>query len=87
MDDIEPRLIRCFSSVFPGLSSEEIRKANAETVAAWDSLAAVTLVAVLQEEFGVQIDFGDLPNLGSFDAVKSYLENQNAGAPRTSSGT
>jgi acyl carrier protein len=44
-----------------------------ESVPAWDSLAAVTLVAVLQEEFGLQINLIDLPELVSFAGVQNYV--------------
>lgn len=72
--ETEHRLARCFSLVFPNLAADEIRTASIETIEEWDSLASVTLVAVLQEEFGVEIDLGDLPELISFDAVLRYLE-------------
>ena len=73
MDEMEDRLVRCFSSVFPDLTAEQIRAASVETVPVWDSLAAVTLVAVLQEEFGLQINLIDLPELVSFVAVQNYV--------------
>lgn len=73
MPEQEIRLIRCFSSVFPALTPEEIRAASAQSLAAWDSLAAVTLAAVLQQEFSVQIDLLDLPELDSFEAFQTYL--------------
>jgi acyl carrier protein len=73
MDEMEGRLARCFSSVFPELTPEQIRGASIDSVPAWDSLAAVTLVAVLQEEFGLQINLIDLPELVSFAAVQNYV--------------
>ena len=44
--------------------------------AAFLSLAAVTLVAVIQEEFGLQIDLADLPALTSFAAVRNYVRER-----------
>jgi acyl carrier protein len=76
MPEIDDRLTRCFASVFPGLSPEEIRRASVESVPAWDSLAAVTLVAVLEQEFDTQIDLMELPDLTSYEAVRNYLEKQ-----------
>ncbi|MGA3327467.1 MAG: acyl carrier protein [Terriglobia bacterium] len=73
MPEQDDRLVRCFASVFPALTPEEIRAASAESVAAWDSLASVTLVAVIQQEFGVEIDILDLPELTSFEAWRTYL--------------
>jgi len=73
MSEQEDRLVRCFASIFPALTPEEIRTASTKSVAAWDSLAAVTLVAVVQQEFDVEIDLLDLPELSSFEALRSYL--------------
>jgi acyl carrier protein len=73
MSEQENRLIRCFASVFPGLTPEEIRATGAESSGVWDSLSAVTLAAVVQEEFNVEIDPEVLPQLDSFEAFQTYL--------------
>jgi acyl carrier protein len=71
--DSNERVVRCFASVFPNLTPRQILTASIETVAEWDSLATVTIVALLEQEFGVQIDQFDLPELSSFYGVKNYL--------------
>jgi acyl carrier protein len=76
MSGIDDRLTRCFASVFPEVSAEELPNASTETVPAWDSLAAVTLVAVLEEEFHIQIDLLALPELTSYATIRSYVEKQ-----------
>jgi acyl carrier protein len=73
VDEMEDRLLRCYSAVFPGLSAEQIRTSSPEFLSAWDSLTAVTLAAVLEEEFGLQIDLTELPDLVSFEAVKNHI--------------
>jgi acyl carrier protein len=73
MDNLDNRLVRCFSSVFPELNEDQIRNASVDSVSAWHSLASVTLIAVLQEEFGLQVNLADLPNLVSFSAVQNYV--------------
>jgi len=73
VSDNSDRLVRCFASVFPELSESEIRTASTETVAEWDSLAAVTLMAVVEEEFATRISDFDLPELGSYAAFNDYL--------------
>jgi len=78
MSERENRLIRCFSSVFPGLPLEKIQSASIESLDAWDSLASVTLAAVVQQTFGVQIDLLDLPELNSFEAFRAYLDQHDA---------
>lgn len=75
MDNLEHRLVRCFSSVFPDLNEDQIRNASVDSVPAWHSLASVTLISVVQEEFGVQVGLTDLPNLVSFSAVQDYVQH------------
>jgi acyl carrier protein len=73
MDDLRPRLAAAFSAVFPDLAPSEVERASPLTVPEWDSLANVTLVSVVEEEFGIQIPLEELEELGSFELVLSYL--------------
>jgi len=41
-----------------------------------DSLAAVTLVALIDQEFGVDIDLEGLLRLGSFEALQQFLASK-----------
>jgi len=69
----EELLVRCFSSVFPALTTDEIRIASSDVPGVWDSLATVTLIAVVEEEFGIQIDEERMPELHSFAAFLNYI--------------
>jgi acyl carrier protein len=73
MSEQEIRLLQCFASVFPGLSDGEIRETSAQSNGAWDSLSTVTLAAVIQEEFGLDVDEEILPCLDSFKAFRDYV--------------
>lgn len=75
LQDLEHRLMRCFSSVFPDLDEAQIRNASIDSVPEWHSLASVTLISVVQEEFGVQVSLTDLPSLVSFAAVQNYVQH------------
>jgi acyl carrier protein len=77
VSELENRLTRCFSSVFPGLTSEEIRATSAESGGVWDSLSGVTLAAVVEEEFGVEIGPDVLPQLESFEAFRAFFNRLN----------
>jgi acyl carrier protein len=77
MSEQEKRLLRCFASVFPGLSPEEIRTINSKSRGEWDSLSTVTLAAVIQEEFNVEIDPDAVSELNSFGAFQNYLQRLN----------
>lgn len=76
MDSIEGRLVGCFQSVFPTLTAAEIPGASQATVAGWDSVSAIMLVNVVEEEFGIEIDFDALAELDSFDKIHDYLTAQ-----------
>ena len=73
MNEIRERLVRCFSATFPDLSLEQIETATPTTVEAWDSLASLTLVAVLEEEFAIQIEPEDIEHLVSFERALDYV--------------
>lgn len=76
MNNDDDRLMRCFASTFPNATRDEIRTAKFDAILGWDSLRGVTLLAVLYEEFGVQIDLPELLELETFDSVKRYLSQR-----------
>jgi len=71
---LENRLLDAFSAVFPTRSREEILSANRDGWPEWDSLAAITLLTVLQQEFHSGIELADLETLPSFAAVRDYVK-------------
>lgn len=73
MDDTKERLAQCFVLLFPDLNTSEILTANQRDIAEWDSIAAITLVNLIEEEFGLQIDFEALAELTSFNSILDYL--------------
>ncbi len=76
MDEIERRLTTCFAGVFPDVPVAELRRLSQASNASWDSITAITLVAVLEEEFGFELDFEALPELDSFERVLNYVRGQ-----------
>lgn len=80
MTDLRVRLLRCFGLVFPDLSEAEMLHASRASLARWDSLAMITLMAVLEEEFGVAPEPEELADLESFDLILAYLEERHAGS-------
>lgn len=73
MADIQQQLVRCFQTVFPDLTPEQAAAAAQESLAAWDSVATINLMAVIEEEFGVGIDYEQLESLNCFDAVRRHI--------------
>lgn len=72
------RLAYCYASIFPNATPEEIHTATIDRMTGWDSLRGVTFMAILEEEFGVQLDLRDLVTLGTYDALKLYLSRKGA---------
>jgi len=74
MDDVRNRLVNCFKIAFPGLEDNDIPNANQESVSAWDSIGAITLMNVIEEEFDMQMDFDRVADLDSFSKIHDYLK-------------
>jgi acyl carrier protein len=76
-DPIAERLQKCFAVVFPHASPEQIQSARMGQLENWDSMATVTLLAVIEEEFGAGttegIDLDDVEQLQSFQNLLVYL--------------
>jgi acyl carrier protein len=76
MNDLQVRLSRCFSAVFPALCPDTILEAQSSNVENWDSVASVTLFATIEEEFGIEIDVQDLKDLLSYKKLVVYLQQK-----------
>ena len=76
MEEVEKRLEKCFSSVFPEIPPEKIRNADARTNSKWDSIAQVTLISLIGEEFGLSMDFGEFADACSFPEILQILSSR-----------
>lgn len=73
MTDLEVRLVRCLQTVFPALSQEQARAASQDTVEGWDSVAMLTLLTVIEEEFEIAADYDRAEELTSYSGLLGYL--------------
>jgi acyl carrier protein len=73
MSDQSERLIKIFSAIVPELTREEILIASPASVAAWNSLATINLVSLIEEEFGIDIPPDRFEEMGSYELVLDYL--------------
>jgi acyl carrier protein len=80
VSDLESRLKGCFSAVFPELSDGEIAQARHGSAATWDSLATVTLMGVVEEEFGLSVESDSLEQFASFQGILGYLRGRQVGS-------
>lgn len=73
MDSVKEKLNRCFALTFPNLDPAKYATANAQNVNEWDSIAQLTLLTVIGEEFGREIDFEEFEGATSFEALAQAL--------------
>lgn len=69
MHDLQQKLINCFSTVFPELTTDQILQASSDGTNNWDSLSWVTLLAVVQEEFKIEFDAESIAKCTSFEGI------------------
>jgi len=70
---LREKLIACFRVVFPRLAESSLPSASVATVVAWDSVAAITLLHIIEEEFQIEIDMEKLAELDSFEKWAAFL--------------
>ena len=71
--DTRARLINCFKAVFPALDEEEITNAHYTVTRDWDSIGAINLIAIIEEEFDLPIPPDDMSDMDSFVTILNYL--------------
>lgn len=74
----DDELVACFQSVFPYLSADEVRALRKDQFPEWDSLAALTLITVLEEEYDVRLADDDVERLDSFAGARELLAQLHA---------
>ena len=76
MTDIGSGVANCFSNVFPDLALGDIPRASQASLAQWDSVAHVTLLAAIAEEFQVDLDEEALESLTSYSLIVDFVESR-----------
>lgn len=76
MNDILERVANCFSNVFPDIQPAEIPKASTASLAAWDSIAHITLLSAISEEFGIELEPEDFEELTSYAMIVDRLQTK-----------
>jgi acyl carrier protein len=76
MTDIQQRVAQCFLTVFPALTAAEVPRASQATLPKWDSVANVTLLSAIAEEFGIELDDEAFESLTSYALVVDFVERR-----------
>ncbi len=74
------KLESCFAQVFPNLERNQIPSAASETIKEWDSIAQVTLLSLIGETFGLELDFEEFEGVTSFGAILALIRRKTAHA-------
>jgi acyl carrier protein len=78
MDKTREKLAHCFSLAFPKTDPSQYASANTENTSAWDSVAQVTLLTLIGEEFGMDIDFLEFEGATSFESLANKINEISA---------
>jgi acyl carrier protein len=76
MSDINERISRCFSNVFPDIRREDIPLASSASLSSWNSLAHVRLLSAIGEEFDLEPDMEDFEELTSWPLILSWVQKK-----------
>ena len=79
MNDITARVSQCFLNVFPDLATTDLPRASQAGLPQWDSVAHVTLLSAISEEFNIELDDESFELLTSYPLVLDFVESQVAG--------
>jgi acyl carrier protein len=80
MNKVEEKLSHCFALVFPKMDPSQRAIATTENTSGWDSIAQVTLLTLIGEEFAIDIDFEEFEGATSFAALASRINQITSGA-------
>jgi acyl carrier protein len=71
---VRSRLLECFRAVFPHVTDENLTTYSAETVSSWDSVTQVTLISVVEEDFGITVPEERYGQVTSFASLLVFLQ-------------
>jgi acyl carrier protein len=76
MSNIESRVSACFMSIFPELAEADVARASQASLAQWDSVAHVTLLSAIAEEFQIELDEESFDSLSSYLLIVDFVEGR-----------
>jgi acyl carrier protein len=76
--DVQARTLTCFAHVFPDVPADQLPTVSQASLARWDSIAHVTLLAALSEEFHLEPDFEAWGEVSSFALALDFVRRRHA---------
>ena len=71
MNNLE-KLTKEFADTF-GIAVNEVAGLQYQGIEQWDSVGHMTLVAAIEDEFGIEMDTDDIIDMSSFDKAKEIV--------------
>ena len=71
MNNLE-KLTKVFADTF-GIAVEEVAGLQYQGIEQWDSVGHMTLVAAIEDEFGIEMDTDDIIDMSSFEKAKEIV--------------
>ncbi len=56
---------------------EEVEVANMESIDKWDSIGQMSLIAIIEDAFGIEFEPDEVMQFTSFETGKEILKNHN----------
>ncbi len=75
MTELHTRVAQCFLSVFPDLDAADLARASQASLPQWDSVAHVTLLSAISEEFNIDLDDESFETLASYPLILDFVES------------
>ena len=76
MNDIASRVSQCFVNVFPDIVVADVPRASQADLPQWDSVAHVTLLSAVAEEFQIELDDASFEQLTSYPLIVDFVETK-----------
>ena len=76
MTTIPSRVSQCFLNVFPDIAAADLPRASQADLPQWDSVAHVTLLSAICEEFQIELDDDSFESLTSYSLIVDFVESQ-----------
>lgn len=76
MDEIFDRLNKVFRDFFDDEEIELEEKTTAEDIDDWDSLNHITLMAAVEDEFGIRLSMGEVSGLKNVGELARAIEKK-----------
>jgi acyl carrier protein len=74
--NIPSRVTACFLNVFPDLAEADVPRASQASMAQWDSVAHVTLLSAIGEDFQIELDEESFESLSSYLLIVDFVEER-----------